>query len=116
MQYTDIIARLEAMGYKVADERTTPQQLKTWKLPYCAIAVGTESTEGADLRPFLRKQPALLTLYTLGLERDRAEQNKIKALLDEMAVAYTTDGEFIEDGNIYATDFNFTLIHKIKRS
>lgn len=114
MQYTDIVTRLESIGYKVAEERTTPQQLKTWKMPYCAIAVGTERTGGADLKPFLRRQPAMLTLYTLNI--DRKEQRKVKAILDEMAVSYTMDGEFIEDGNIYATDFQFTLIQKIKRS
>ncbi len=56
----------------------------------------------------------MLTLYTLNI--DRKEQRKVKAILDEMAVSYTMDGEFIEDGNIYATDFQFTLIQKIKRS
>ncbi len=112
ISYQKIIEQVEAAGYKVADGRITKAMLRTWELPYCEINRGQESTRGADLKPLLRVQPAVLTLYTTSL--DAAEQAKVKAVLDAAFAAYQMQGEYIEDGAVYASDFTFNTYERIK--
>ncbi len=112
ISYQKIIERVEAAGYKVADGRITNAMLSAWELPYCEINRGLESTRGADLKPLLRVQPAVLTLYTTKL--DTVEQAKIKAVLDAVFAAYQMQGEYIEDGAAYASDFTFDTYERIE--
>lgn len=112
MDYEKLKELIAANGYKVADERIKPETRKTWKTPYCVTALGVEATTGSDTRPFILSQPITLALVTGKL--DRAEQGKIKTIINKITDNYTMDGYFIDDGNAYETDFLFTLISKIK--
>ncbi len=112
MTYQQLIELLKARGYQVADDRTKQEVYKTWKMPYCAAYLGEEATTGSDFRPLILKQPIDLALYTQGI--DRAEQKKIKAIINTVTAAYTMDGNFIENGKTYETIFKFTLTSKLK--
>lgn len=112
MNFQELRAHLENRGYKVADERIKPQAGEAWKMPYCALLLGTEQRYGADGGPpLLLRQPTTVALFTRSL--DRAQQNRIAAVLGEVVDAFTMEGGFIENGNAYESDFSLTLISKL---